>query len=461
MKTAMMILLLWTSTLSADVKEIKRTIPAVKINTVELLGINGSEIEIRTWDKEEISVMITVDYSSSNKDKVREYLNKVDISESTSNGRVTLTYRDAAETSGGFSFSNFFNSLFSSYSNLKVSGRITIPASSAFTSDMRYGKYSVEGVKGNLTLSGVANNVTVRNCPSLQTIENNYGETTIEQCGGVLSLKGVSSTITVKGLNGSLTADANYSRISVSNVSADVRVICSSGEIEVDETAKNVTLDAEYSQISVLNTGGSVKIKSQSGTITVRQAANVDINALYSTITVTSVSGAGEMVSLVTGSGKTELSDIVRSIYIEDSYSTTFLNSIQGNVTLEGNTSNLHGKKVTGNLLVTNQYGIIDFDDLAATTVEISNKSIQVRLDLTLKPSKVQIDNEYGPVTLTMPDFSGDVKLKAKYGSISTNLPVDVEDMGGSAFAIGKAGNGNGVMNVVTNSGSIDIRVKK
>ncbi len=461
MKTVLVMLALIATTLSADIKEIKRTIPAKKIHSVDILRFTGSEIDVKTWEKEEISVNIKIEYNASNKEKVQEYLRMVDLTDKESNGKITLTYHDVEKNDDGFSFSDLFNSLFSSYSNLNVSGTIIIPASSALFTDMRYGTYSVEGVKGNLYLSGVSNGLTVRNCSSVQRIENNYGETEIEECAGALDFKGTSSTVKITKLNGTIKADADYSNVTVAHLTGDANIRCISGTVTIEQSAKNVNLDANYSQISVKNTGGSVSIKSQSATIAVSQANNVSINAWYSTIAVESVTGTGSAVELITQSGETKLTNISRTVNIEDSYSTTRVNNIQGKISLDGNTSNLQGRKVTGDLSVTNQYGTVDIEELTASSIEIKNKSNTVQLELLNRPTTVEIENEYGAVILSMPEFTGDVRLKAKYGSISTNLPVNVEEMGGGAIAIGKIGSGTGTMNVSTVSGNIEIRQKK
>jgi hypothetical protein len=56
--------------------------------------------------------------------------------------------------------------------------------------------------------------------------------------------------------------------------------------------------------------------------------------------------------------------------------------------------------------------------------------------------------------------FAGEVRLKATYGKVKSNLPVEVEDMGSGAIALGKMGSGGGSMRIETTSGNIKVTQK-
>ncbi len=460
MKTVLAILLTIATLCATETKGIRKIIPVKNSQTVELLDFTGSDIEIKSWDKNEVSINIKIDYSSSNKEKQEEYYQKVDVVYQETGERIKISYKEP-KMHTGFSWKDFFSFNFSSYTNMSVTGEIYVPASSPLSSDMRYGTYSVDGLKGNLELSGTGNKLTVRNCISIQKIANNYGTTTIEHSGGSLDLEGVSSTISVDDFNGTIDANADYSTIDIKSVTKDLTVKCSSGHLDIDDVRGNLTIDADYSTITAVNIKGMVTIGTSSGKIHAKQVGGVHIDAPYSTMKIETVSGTGEAVFVKSSSGKIEISNVMGDIKIEDSYSKVQLSTIQGNVNLDGEGTGVLGKKITGNMFVRTQYADVDVRELSASTVEISNKSSKVDIQLLTKPLKVEIVNEYGPVDITFPEYSGDVKFRVSYGTIKTNLPVDVEEIGDGAIASGKVGNGTGSMYIKTVSGNIEVYQRK
>ncbi|MFA6542485.1 MAG: DUF4097 family beta strand repeat-containing protein [Bacteroidota bacterium] len=462
MKRTALIILLAVSLLPAETKEFKKSISADKARKVEMHGFNGSEIAVKTWNKNEVFVNVSVDYSLSDREQESEKLQQYDIVLEQSGDRIEVRFKEPKNVNEGFSFKHFFRSLFSTtYSQLTVTGEIYLPANTDLTSDMRYGTYSVAGVAGDLTLTGVSNMLTVKNCPSVKKIENNYGTTTVLQCGGSLAFTGESTTLVVEDFKGAVNANANYSNVTLSRISNDVSVTCSSGRVTGDSIGGNLSVDASYSVIDMTNIKGNATVASQSGTIRVKNANGATITAPYSNISLATVNDSGSPVSVRNTSGKTEITDVTRDVQIDDSYSTIALTNIRGNVSVSGTGLTFRGKKIIGNFSIKNEYGDIRVDELSASTVEVKNRSNSVDISLLTKPSKIDITNEYGPVSISFPEYSGEVRLKASYGSIRTNLPVEVEEMGGGAIAIGKVGNGSSTLNIKTVSGTIDVQQKK
>jgi hypothetical protein len=70
----------------------------------------------------------------------------------------------------------------------------------------------------------------------------------------------------------------------------------------------------------------------------------------------------------------------------------------------------------------------------------------------------MDIKNEYGDVTVTMPHgFSGNVELDAEYGSVNTNLNVRRKSSGSSGFATGTIGSGSGSIFIHAKSSDIEL----
>ncbi|MFA6469709.1 MAG: DUF4097 family beta strand repeat-containing protein [Bacteroidota bacterium] len=444
---------------TAGNKEIKKTIPLNDVRTVELIGFNGSSIAVKSWEKNEISINISVEYSSSNKDKEKLFFQYLDIVQEQIGEKMLLRFKEPTINNEDFSLKEFLSSLFSTtYSHLTISGDIFIPAAMNLSSDMRYGTHSIEGMKGTLRLSGVSNTVEVKNCADVQKIENDYGTTTVDHSGGDLQLRGESSNIQINDFSGSVKADVNYSDCKFNGIADAVTVVCSSGTVDIGDIGGNITLNVSYSTVSASNVKGSAVIESQSGTIRVKNTSGVSITAPYSNITIETVNGSGNPVYIQNASGHVEISNVTRDVTIEDSYSQLTARNIQGNVILNGTGSTFSGKKITGNITMENEYGDIRVSDLSASAVRIVNKNNSVNIEMLTKPAAIDIINEYGPVTVSFPEFTGDVRLKASYASIKTNLPIEVEEIGGGSIAIGKIGTGSSTMTIKTISGNIEVR---
>jgi uncharacterized protein (DUF1330 family) len=462
MKHLAMTLLAAAVFVTAGTKEIKKNIPVTDIRTVEILGFNGSAITVKTWPKNEISIHIKVDFSVSDKEKEKEYLQIFDMVHEQTGNRILLQFKEPKRMNNSFSFKEFFASLFfSSYSHLTVSGEIYLPSHCNLASDMRYGTYSVEGVSGDLNLSGASNTLTVKHCLAVKKIENNYGTTVIDQSGGNLDLDGESSKISVSNFKGSVNARANYSAITYDNIAYDVTTTCTSGHMDVMGVGGNLTLTIPYATVKISDVIGAAEIESNSATVRLKNIGGVSIKAPYSNVFIETVTGKGKPVYVENTSGRIDITGVSRDIIIDDSYSQISAGDILGNVKINGNGTTLKGRKITGNFTMMNQYGNIRVDELSASAVDIHNKSNDVEIELVTKPVTVNIINQYGPVSLSFPDFSGEVQLKASYATIKTNLPIEKEVLGGGEIAIGTIGNGRGRINIKTESGDIQVRQRK
>jgi DUF4097 and DUF4098 domain-containing protein YvlB len=462
MKNLYVLLFAAVSLITAGTREIAKNIPVSDARTVEILGYSGSTVTIKTWAKNEVSIRIKIDYSVSDKEKEAALLRLFDMTDERSSDKIILRFVEPNRSNESFSFKDFFSSLFSStYSHLTVTGEVYLPSHLNLFSDMRYGTYTVDGVKGTLNLAGASNTLTVKNCAAVQTIENNYGTTIIDQSGGSLELDGESSKITVTNFKGSVNARANYSAITYDNIANDVTTTCTSGQMDVESIGGNLTLTIPYATAKIENVIGAAEIESNSATVRLKNIGGVSIKAPYSNVFIESVTGKGKPVYVENTSGRIDITGVSRDIIIDDSYSQISAGDILGNVKINGNGTTLKGKKINGNFTMMNQYGNIRVDQLSASAVEIHNKSNDVDIELVTKPLTVNIINQYGPVSLSFPDFSGEVQLKASYAAIKTNLPIEKEALGGGEIAIGTIGNGSGKINIKTESGDIQVRQRK
>jgi hypothetical protein len=88
----------------------------------------------------------------------------------------------------------------------------------------------------------------------------------------------------------------------------------------------------------------------------------------------------------------------------------------------------------------------------------ITNSSNPVEVQLKSVPAHIDIKNQYGSASVSMPSgYVGEVSLEATYGQIECNLPIKVKSLGGGAYGTGKMGTGTGSINIETESGNIKL----
>ena len=442
-------------------RDIERTIPTTPTQKIELKGFNGSKIEFKSWDKNEVSIKLSVTISASNGEFEKEYIKSVNVTEKSSPSVITIRFDEPeARSSGGF-FQRLF-SFGSSYIRKEIRGEIYIPKTNAFYSDMKYGSMTLEDMKGPLDLDGQSNTLELRNCVSVRMVRNDYGKATLINCGGTLSLECQSGTVKIEGFKGTVDLLAKYSTITVSRVSDSTTIESQSGTLAIDDIQGNLTVNSDYSTLTINKVAGFVDVTNKSGKIKIKSVDGVRVDGLYSGIEISSVSGKSNRTIDIKGqSGRLDLVDVVGNVNIENPYSTMTLRNIRGHVNLESQSARIDANNITGNWKSTTPYSTLTIFGLTAQNIQIRNQSNPVEIELASKPTDVEILNEYGSVALTLPTgFAGSVRLKATYGKVKSNLPIEIEDMGSGALALGKMGSGGGSMRVETTSGDIKVTQK-
>ena len=206
---------------------------------------------------------------------------------------LVVRFREPERFSGEVrSFWGAVKSLFSgSFVRKEISGEIYGPRSNALSTDMRYGSIALEDMKGSLRLLGTSNTLTLKNCSALQEIDNDYGKTTLEGCGGNLDLSSKSSKVLIEQFDGKISMDANYSTITVRDVQQPVTINSTSATIKVENVRGNATINSDYSTITANDIAGFLDIQTKSGKIRAKGVDGLNVDADYTTVDVSEVSG--------------------------------------------------------------------------------------------------------------------------------------------------------------------------
>jgi DUF4097 and DUF4098 domain-containing protein YvlB len=431
--------------------------------SIELRGFSGSRIKVRSWDKNEVSIKLDISFSASTERDEQKYLEAIALKRTQQEKSLRIEYQEPEVSMKNHrSFWTWLNSVFSgSYTRKEVEGEILVPRTNPLTAEVRYGVIEMEGMKGALSFLGTGNTVKLKDCGALVEVTNDYGKATLENCGGNLHFSSKSTTILLDQFDGNAVINADYSTITVRDIKQSLSIRSASGTIKVDNVGGDVTIRSDYTTITVNNVRGMLHVEDKGGMIQAKGVDGVTISGLYSRMEITDVSGkAGKIISLEGQSGSISLSNASGDVRINNPYGPIDLKDVRGNVEVKSKSSNIHATGVHGDWTSATEYSLLTLRDLSSKRVTVSNSSSPIDIGLKVPPTHVDIRNEYGPVTLTMPPgFSGEVDINVTYAHIETNLPLSKTKSsdGGGGYAVGKMGAGNGKLSIETKSGNVNV----
>ncbi len=449
--------LLSTGAVRADVtKQVEKHIAVDAAQTISLEGISGAKITIKSWDKSEVYVNLLVKVSSSSDDEERLYADSMKVVEYASPSLMRIRLWEPSERVSGFKVFGVRIHLFYSFSK-DISGEIYVPRKNALTSDVRYTTLSLDNMSGELRLPGKSNTLELTNCANIRQITNDYGKTTIKSSGGRLDFKGRSGALAIEGFAGALAVEADYTSMILNDVKQDVRIKSRSSALQIDRVEGNLTVDADYATIAASNVKGFADIESRSGTVTVKNVGGTSVRAEYSTIDVTGVTGdTTQALTLKTRSGSIRLENAVGRMSIDAPYSKVLLKHVRGDVSLSATNSRLWVDGLAGNWTSSTSYMECSFQEMAATTMWMSNKNGLIDIKLKTVPKNLTIQNEYGEARVMMPQgFAGYVSADAEHGQIETNLNLSRTESSHTMTASGTVGAPSG-----KSAGSISIKTR-
>ncbi len=426
---------------------------------IEIRGLSGSEIEFKTWDKNEVSVTLKVTISSSDEVYERDYIDALEIREEKSEHALVLVFKELRRD-----LRSGFWSLFKggNYVRKEIRGEVIVPKANPLTTDLSYGSLTLEGMTGELNIDGKSNTLSLKKCSNVRRVRNDYGKTEIDHSEGSLDLSGTSSTVTIASFSGPVSVDANYSTIKISDVSQSATIKSQSGRLTIEKIGGNLTVQGDYSPMNISDVKGFAQISTKSGSLRIRNVGGLNIDAPYTTVEATDVAGiTGKLVSITGQSGNVILENIQSSVFLDCPYSNISLRNTSGSVDLSSKSSQIRAQEIGGDWKSRTEYSTLRLRGLKSKEVSIVNKSSSIDVEMGAVPTKIDIRNEYGNVTVDLPKgFSGDVLLDAEYGNVRTDFPLQIRNRSSSSFASGRIGSGTGAITIETRSGSIDLSQK-
>lgn len=213
------------------------------------------------------------------------------------------------------------------------------------------------------------------------------------------------------------------------------------GDMDVRDVEGDLALDGSSGTIRTRGTRGTLSLDTGSGSIEVSDAAG-DLTADTGSGNITLRNVDGGDLALDTGSGSVELSSVrVASLLVD-----TGSGSIRGS-SLEA-----------GGLEMDTGSGGIRLEGVTTSRATLDTGSGSVELGLLSDVDELIIDTGSGGVVVTAPaDLGARLDLDSGSGGVRVDLPV-TELRSGRSHLRGSVGDGDGLVEIDTGSGSIRLR---
>lgn len=246
-------------------------------------------IVIRTWDKKEIKVDVSITAFSNTDADAQKLLDEIAI-DAGKNGDVVSVNTVQKNKNNSFG-TRIKNGRVTWRREVKVNYTVYMPATNALTASQQYGNIdlgnfsaptSLKVQYGNLN-AGVLSN-------SNNYINVQYGKTTIDEVNNAVIKHQYGGGLIINRA-GALDMDVQYAQATVTTVKGDVRAKIQYGEGLNIGSANNLMLDAQYVKVKVGDLRGNATIKQQYGDLTVGTLGKLVLKAQYTGVTIGTLKG--------------------------------------------------------------------------------------------------------------------------------------------------------------------------
>lgn len=237
--------------------------------------INNShgDIDIRSTDKEKISINCDINIKHNDEEYVEGILDQiVEIKD--------LKEAIEVKTKGDRRFYDRKNIV-----GINVSYFIEIPKGIEVKVDNRYGDIYVEGINEVATIENGYGEIEIKNIGNKLNIINSYGDIEIENVKGNSKIVNEHGKVKAVNIDKNLEIETSYDNVEVAKINGDVYIKNGHDKIEVDDVRGSLTIDSEYCDIETSNIGKDADIEGSHGDMKLENiVGNVKIDSKYDEI---------------------------------------------------------------------------------------------------------------------------------------------------------------------------------
>jgi len=218
---------------------------------------------------------------------------------------------------------------------------------------------------------------------------------------------------------------------------------------------KQVSVDAKesYGDIKVEGVDGKCTLENRNGEVqAVDIGGDVDVDNFFGDIEVKNIGGK---VDITNRNGEIKAIKISGSAVLEGHFGDIEAEEIGGDLKAANNNGQITVGNVSGKADLCNAFGDIEIDKVEnGVTVDCKNGSIEA-VDVM---GNSQIKNSFGDIYFKSASINdGDIYAKTKFGNITCEKPLQLNQEGQYTEAQGKLGTGQYKIELTTNNGDIKI----
>lgn len=292
-------------------KVFSRTYPAGSNDKVLLSNQYGS-MQIRTWDKREVKVDVSIKANGGSEADAQKLLDGVNIEAGKQGDQVIFKTKIDQSRMGAHSKR--------ARVELKVDYVVYMPGSNDLTLSQNYGNVTMEELSGALYAKVQYGNFSATNLKSNNNyVSVQYGKTDIQNIGKAVIKHQYGSGITI-GSVGSIDLDAQYAAVNITTVRTSALIKQQYGSGLNIGTAEQLDLNIQYANATVNTVRTNARINQQYSNLNLGSVGTLDLIAQYTSVTIGSLKGNGNIDMEYNKLSINEVSPQCKSLRIDGDY---------------------------------------------------------------------------------------------------------------------------------------------
>ncbi|NIM18845.1 MAG: DUF4097 family beta strand repeat protein [Candidatus Latescibacteria bacterium] len=404
---------------SKYVELIDKTLKAKKGGELLVESDLGS-IEVETWTRNEVRVVVEKEYRGSSESKAKTAFDDYEVYIEGNGKDIQVRMEAAGERHER---------------HMGISFEITVPNAYNLDLETKAGSIDISDLEGNVLAETYGGSIKVGEIAN--------GDVDVHTKGGSISIGGVE--------NGDCKARTAGGSISVGDVTGALEVKTSGGSIDLANIGKTVDARTAGGSISIESSGDDLLAKTSGGSIRV---GNVSGKA--------DVRTAGGSISVGPAKGDVQVQTAGGSIRIDQCGGTVMAQTSGGSISVEGSGGPVEVKTAGGSITIDDAHGYIE--------ARTKGGSIEAKMMVADKDidTHCTLESSGGEITIWLPrnlaaTFDVELELsrwadEEEYDIIS-DFPLDIKKGRRSITATGDINGGGSPIRLYTVNG--DIHIKK
>lgn len=262
-------------------KSFSRTFPADRNDKVILSNQFGS-MTIKTWDKREVKIDVSISAYSSNEKEAQRLLDGVTIAADKSGDQISCKTSIDENSSGR-----------NRKREVKVDYVVYMPATNSLTLSQQFGPATIGDFAGPLYAKVQYGNFNAGNLSNTNNyISVQYGNGNIAELNKAVIKQQYGSGLVI-GTVGTLDLNAQYASVNITTVKGNAQIKQQYGSGLKIGSVGNLVLDAQYASVNVGTIRGDAQIKQQYNSLTIASVEKLDLRAQYAGISIGTLKGDG------------------------------------------------------------------------------------------------------------------------------------------------------------------------